>query len=398
MKPDEMTRVIPNWIIAFALLLLLGFMIFSAITGQTFVIAGKEWGVSQSKEPRTLSEASDRSSGGDGQDAMIVLVGSGTVFNYLRELAGDELFSMSDPKVQVLEGGTRTGVSVLSEAYLHGRNPGTFGLLSMASRQLEYEDFAPHEGDRFFEIQVGVDCLEATFGAPSAQAFVEAFGANEIGVRSKVTQRCGRPAITINHLQPYIWSRSGDEWSIQPRYRLFLTSEGSATRELFENALQELTGQAQPAWPDDWTPFDLSVIRVLASGEPWIALGSQLLYTNRLAELRKADLAEQLLVVDSSGQPLERGLYLYGRLTATQDVLGSSGQSVSEGRFSIDPRNARFLSKLFTILEESNLVDLAFKAKLHRQRAFLHLDSAEPTTSWVSEQVGGSTRIYRADE
>jgi hypothetical protein len=135
-------------------------------------------------------------------------------------------------------------------------------------------------------------------------------------------------------------------------------------------------------------------MRAMKTDKPWIALGSQLLYEDRLAHLQKSGNAVQLIVVDDHDEPIKRGIYIYGRLSGNATQHSLKPESPPLLGYDIDPRVACFLCYLFRSLEEaaaSELIDYLF---LEKQKRFLHLDHGPPATAWISEQAGSEEPIH----
>jgi hypothetical protein len=355
----SMVRVLPLWIIACALVALIAFVVFSLFT---------RWAFEMWRKPSS-----------------VLLVGSGTVYNYLQEIAPSVLGKTSeDFKVSVLEGGTETGIKLLSDVYLHGTKYPEFAILAMASAKQEEKNFISLGGDKFFEAQIGEDNLKVTFGADATEKLSAAFDLGPNRLSEAIRNVGGVPAIRTCTLAHWVWRTCSAPWKSQPAYQVYVTSRGSATRALFEEAFKKCAGNNLTCWPQDEIAFDLTTIRAMTSRRPWIALGSRLLYKDRLDKLQASGLAHQLLVVDENDKPFNRGLFIYGRLH-----VGSE-----RGRYDIDPRAASFLVDLFNALEKAaslNLIDGIF---ISRQEEFLHLEKGPPASGWIEEQAGSDQPVY----
>lgn len=398
---NDMTRILPLWIIAVSLAVFVLFLFYSAIAGWAFMLWDKQFGFVR----RTESEA--RLSGNEiglqsELDRFVLLVGSGTAYNFMRKLS-PEICDMRNETISVcsLEGSTKTGINLLSDAYLHGRHEPAFPILAMASAQQDEDDFICTENDRFFEVQIGEDILKVTFGARSAEEFQRTFNTESPQLDDCLITIHGLTAIRIADLAQWVWKDCTEPWRTEPHYRLFVTSpgSGSATRALFEGYLQKWSKSDRTCWPKDEKAFDLSFIRAMKTDQPWIALGSQLLYEDRLPLLQKSGNALQLIVVDDHDEPIKRGIYIYGRLSGNATQHSMKPESQPRLGYDIDRRVACFLCNLFRSLEEATADAHIDYLLLEKQKRFLHLGHGPPATAWISEQAGseGPIHIYRSE-
>jgi len=381
------------WIIAVALALIVFFVIYSAIAGWAFMIWGKPFGfvrnvATESTRPgEQLPEIKPQN--------LVLLVGSGTVYNFLQEVV-PTIFKRNDSNIPtcVLEGSTETGINLLSDSYLHGTREPAFPMLAMASARQAEGNFIPVGNKRFFEMQLGEDSLKVTFGALSAEDFQRAFNSGQKKLEDCVKMVRGMAAIRATDLLEWVWKDCRKPWKSQPQYTLYVTSAGSATRALFEEAFGKAAQNSGVCWPEDNLAFDLSVIRAIKNDKPWIALGSQLLDKGRISVLQRSGKALQLLVVDDKDSPISRGFYLYGRLCrpATQHA-DKAGNLTQEG-YDIDQRTAKFLDDLFAALEEAPADKRIGDDMIAKQRRFLHLDKGAPTAAWIAEQAGSNKPVY----
>lgn len=350
---------------------------------------GRDTGTISQGDGKIPTETRDKASGVPGivaqptygaAEDMLILFGSGTVHNFLREFTPGLFEDSMGTAVRVLEGATETGIRVISEAYLHGRvQRQPLLLLAMASRRQEVNNFILLQNDVFFEVQVGIDTLKATFGAPTVKSFEERWGGI---LKTKRTDM-----IDVRDLERWVWATPCTEWRTTRAaipYRVYVTNPGSATRSLFEEGFGK-----DGCWPKDAKEFDLSVIRLMESNQPWVALGSRLLNRTRLRELQANDLARQLIVLGQDGGALQRGLFIYGRLMESSQR--GSGDFSPPNAYVFDDRVAEFLIRLFKELEKTPLgsgVDLEL---LKSQKQYFHLESGR---GWVRKKTGGPPQIY----
>jgi hypothetical protein len=371
MRTNEFLKVIPQWILAIAFCILVLLMIYSLITN---------------REPIGFVSYHQK-----GVDALL-LVGSGTVYNYLLQRVPSIFISSDSTQVITLEGATETGAQVLSDAFFHGRDikRKVLPILAMASRRLSLNDFIWTAKDRFFEVQIGFDSMKVTFGAPTKEAFLRTFVAR--GLAKTPSSLGDKQMLKISALRRWVWSSS--EFTTQDSgYSVFVTGPGSATRKIFEELFRECDNSSGGGWPEDYEPFDLDFQNTMECERPWIALGSELLNSDKLVELQKAQKGIQFIVGNDNGQVVGRGLYLYGRIPQNRVPIPSShGHIVAEG-YILDPRISSFLVRLFEALDKS-IGDKRFTMLLQRQRAYLHLDSSHPSFGWIEEHPGGSSQIY----
>jgi hypothetical protein len=336
----------------------------------------------------------------------LILLGSGTVLNYLRHVAPDVLNREADDGLQVgaLDLSTRYGIQVFKEVYLHGEPRSAYMVLAMcADQQCERvfgADTVGAQRGKFFELCIGKDELTVTLGAPNAAAFESAFGTAHDGLMSRARGSGDDRTISTRDLAYWVWRPNAGSWRTgqDSHYKVSVPIEGSATRERFERALRAHTNTTSAAaWPDDVQPFDPSGHYQRQSNLPWIILGSK--WLTPMDSLRTGEagkLTRTFVLVNDRGETYPRGLYLYGRLPSSP-LKDYSGSEYAAARYDITPPVAQFLANLFTS-EGFRVAARESGIDLKAQEEFLHLTQQPRPSAWIAEQPGGDARvhIYRA--
>ncbi len=357
----------------------------------------------------------------------LMLIGSGSVHGYLKEVFPSLLKENATPKVLVLEGSSDAGQRLLTDAYQDKDNDRLpeVPFLAMASKQLEIKEFQVQrpEKDRFFEIQIGIDPLKVTLGGGSdsggkqrkvREVFSNLFGGSAPKV--KKSEKYDRTFTELSDIMPLVWDCTNQDFNTAP-HLLFMTTQGSGTRSIFEERFFAITkekggvgttGDEEPyspdrkqaCWPQNMMRFNLDAARPfdLPKGEPWIIL-SGILHNENEFEQKTDGTVEQIFLKKQNGELEIRPLFLYGRLSEPKNR-----------KLSLDPQVARFLSSLSEkmnqefkkeVKDQSPQVELmlkidgAFRGCFRKHTDFLHINPNNPDDAWIDHVQGSTGYIYR---
>ncbi len=324
------------------------------------------------------------------------MAGSGTVHNYLWQVTPD-LLGRED--VFVLEGATQTGIRLLSEAYLYEDcNKRTFSILAMASKRLEKKDFIHlNKDDEFFEVHIGNDTLQVTFGAPTEGYFRACFENSDFPLIETIKLYNGEDCIKISDLKRWVWRDSRKDWESQKGehgYIVYLTTKGSATRFLFEENLRKPSADPNyNGWPDDHRSFKRRAKDLIKNKMPWIALSSRVLNEDDVL-LKSSNEIKELTVLGENGKPIQRGLLLYGRIPKQDSFIVEKGVR----GYALSKRTCVFLNDLFIELENADKERLSIgKDLLKKQEAYFNLclEDNKKKKCWIKEDTNDHSQIYR---
>lgn len=334
----------------------------------------------------------------------VFVVGSGTVYSYLKEAAPCAFVDLRDNtgiNVLLLQGPTRTGATLFG--HIHEQIP----TLVMAASDLEIDTLrrsvAEKTVDRpdpqpraVFEVYLGADALQMLL-VPVKNSGPGAFE-DLMAVSSVKSTRQLHYADLVGL----------DAWT-NGSYTVYAGSEGAGTKDLWERRLRGAYMAYLATWDKDsgarwnerlanfnaWWGSKLHVwdiqnphFLIQSSSTPNIYLGSELLI--EVERNRNPDILKDikiLTMLDGPNLPARRGLYLYGQLKLSDEKKpGKPGYYLPEHMTEI-------LKYLFKALEGSprKLLDAAC---LQNQKEYFHLNESR---GWVGTRNRTDDDIYRAE-
>ncbi len=310
-----------------------------------------------------------KSPGSTGAPDQVILVGSGTAYNFLRRNSPTIDDPAAAPRTYVLQGGTSPGVTLFSEAYYHGSQPETVPIIAMASRRLEAGDFARQGAEKYFEVVLARDDIRVSFGCRGPGEYGPVFSDLESVVVRSGVQLVG---LYVDEIAEFIVK--------DRRCQLYVNNPGSATRYLLDNVFTKSAGSPW-VWPRS-QGWDLRVEVLEKESRPWMAFGTpdDIPRLDQWAAQRRAS---SVPILRETGEPLTRGLYLYGRLQRVEEVGREPG-------YRPDPRVVRVLRNLLVELSES---PQALRAEIDAQMVLFGLNDGQESTL-LTEANSGDGCIY----
>lgn len=289
------------------------------------------------------------------------MVGSGTVLDYLTELKVIDSLGKDGKDVSIIDCPTETG----GQLFAGTSEPGKY--LVMASEKLSPDNLRQgvNQWEPIYEVYLGADPLQVLF----------AFGGKRLRQPSDSDKFFYKERQLTKEKLVELWGN---------KYDVYVGVPTSGTRKSWEDYLFGIKHKLNP-WSfsiKPWTQHNDLMIEWKPDDLPRLYLGSEVLNKTGDAKMKEQNVEHNLLtMVDSSGKPQRRPLYLYGWINTREDEYKENGET--KGYYLPRPV-VEILRYVFDSLEGSE--SLLDKRCLEEQREYFHIkrQKGEPE-GWVKK-------------